>query len=544
MAKILPAILCTVLLCISACKKTDSLSEGAAENNHAPVDAQHGDMLVVSSIGEPLNLIPAIAPDSASHEIAAFVYNGLVSNDKDLALKGELAESWEISEDNLKITFHLRDDVKWHDGEPFTADDVIFTYNFMLDPNTPTPYDDDYRRVKSIHAPDKYTVVVEYEEPYAPALTSWTIWIMPKHLLENTAVTKSPLQRAPVGTGPFMFESWKPNDSLTLKANPDYFEHKPFLNKVMFRYFKDQSTSFLELLSGSIDFMGLTPTQYAKQTDNERFKNQYDKYEYISRSYAYVGYNLSKAPFDDVNIRKALTYATPKQQIIDIVLQGYGVPAEGPYLPGSFWHNDNVVKYDYNPDKARELLEQAGYKPNNKGVLSKDGKAFSLTIATNQNSTRSQIAEILQKSWGELGIDVSVRVLEWGTFLNEYINKRNFDVTVLGWNIILDPDPFTVWHSRNCNDRGGLNFACFKNEEADKIMEEALLSFDQQTRKAYYDRFQEILAEEQPYTFLYVNYATIAASSRLEGLKPAPAGLMYNLIDWYVPSGKQKYNVD
>jgi peptide/nickel transport system substrate-binding protein len=160
---------------------------------------------------------------------------------------------------------------------------------------------------------------------------------------------------------------------------------------------------------------------------------------------------------------------------------------------------------------------------------------------TNQNTTRIQIAEIMQSSWAVLGIQVNIRVAEWGTFLKEHIERRNFDATILGWNIVLDPDPADVWHSKSCTDKKTLNFVCYQNPEADELMERALLSFDPEVRKKYYDRFQEILAEDQPYTFLYVPQELVAISSRFKNIEPAPAGLMHNVIYWYVPTKEQKY---
>ncbi len=542
------ALCAAVLLSFAGCKKTQPQADGETEVGTVsavpkPVENPYGDMLVIASVGEPLNLIPAIAPDSASHEVANLVYNGLITVDKDKNLIGDLAESWDISPDNTTITFHLRRDAKWHDGVPFTSKDVIFTYNFMLDNNTPTPYDADFRKVSSISAPDDYTVIVEYDKPYAPALISWAMWVMPSHLLEGQLPAKSPLQRSPVGTGPYMFESWNANQNLTLKAYHGYYDGRPHTEKIMFRYLQDQGASFLELLQGGVDLMQLTAAQYEKQTDTERFRTMYNKYSYLADSYAYVGYNLTRRPFDDKRVRQALSYATPRQEIIDSVLQGHGIPATGPYKPGTFWYNPRVPTFNTDMEKARALLEEAGWKPNEKGVLMKDKKPFRMELLTNQNTTRIQIAEILQKSWKELGIDVNIRVAEWGAFISQNIDKRDFDAVILGWNIVLDPDPSDVWHSSSCTEKKTLNFVCFKNSEADKLMEAGTATFDPVKRKASYDRFQEILAEEQPYTFLFVPDSLSAVSSRFKGIEPAPAGLIYNIIDWYVPADMQKYKM-
>lgn len=502
----------------------------------------YGDALSSSSIAEPINLIPAISSDSASHQVAGYIYNGLVKYDKDLNLTGDLASKWEISKDNKSITFYLKKGVKWHDGVEFTAEDVKFTYEFMISDDTPTSYDGDFRKIKDFQVIDNYTVKVTYDKPYAPALNSWGMWIMPSHLLKNTSATKSTLQRKPIGTGPYILDEWDTGKSITLKAFDDYFEGKPKIERIIFRIIPDQATQFMELLNGSIDIMGLNPMQAAKQTSNSRYINQYNTYSYLDSAYTYVGYNLRKAPFDDVLVRRALSYATPKEDIVNGIIFGKGQVATGPYKPNTYWYNPNVERYDYNIEKAKSLLAQAGYKDsNNDGILEKNGKKLQFDLITNQgNTTRSQIAEILQRSWAEIGVKVNIRILEWATFINEYINKGNFDAIVMGWNIVQDPDIFDVWSSSRCGGNG-LNFICYKNEEVDRLLEVGQSTYDNAERKKAYDKIQEILAEDAPYTFLYVPDSNTALSKRFRNINPAPAGISYNFIDWYVPKEEQKY---
>jgi peptide/nickel transport system substrate-binding protein len=391
-----------------------------------------------------------------------------------------------------------------------------------------------------VEAPDNYTVKITYNEPYSPALPGWGISIMPKHLLEGVPPTKSHLQRNPVGTGPYIFKEWA-TGSITLTANPKYFKGRPNIDRIMFRYFTDQSPAFMELLNGGVDVNPLTPSQYAKQTDTDRFRSQYATYSYLASAYTYIAYNLRKKPFDDKLVRQALSYATPTDSIIESVLHGYGVPATGPYKPGTVWNNENVSRYHYDLAKAEELLKKAGFTKNNKGILTKDGKPFNIELLTNTNTTRSQIAEIIQNSWKELGITVTIRVLEWGTFLNEHVHKGNFDAIILGWTIVIDPDTSSIFHSEACKAGTTLNYNCFRNPEADILLDKAIRTFDERERLEYYNRFQEILVEEQPYTFLYVPYELYAVSSRVRGIKPAPAGILYNIEEWYVPKELQKY---
>lgn len=525
-------------------KKSDSGAEPEVSRKRDIPNAVYGDAVVVSMLGDATGLIYNITSDSASHDVAEKIYNGLVRYDKNMNIVGDLADSWEIVDDGKGIIFHLNHDAKWHDGKPFTAEDVEFTYKFMIDDKTPTSYDADFRLVSKFEIIDKYTVKVSYDEPFAPALISWAMPILPKHLLQGQDVKKSPLLRRPVGTGPYKFLEWKAGDSITLVANDEYFLGRPYLDRYIFRVIPDTATTFLELLNGSIDLMGLSPLQWSKQTDsNPRFTNQYNKHMYLASSYDYVGYNQKKPMFQDKRVRQALAYATPKQDIINGLQFGLGVEATGPYKPGTIWYNPDVKKYEYDVEAAKKLLAQAGYKDTNgDGIVEKDGKPLKFELITNQgNIVRTSICEVLQKSWEKIGVKVDIRVLEWATFINEYINKQKFDAVVLGWNITNDPDLYDVWYSGNCGGQK-LNFICYKNKELDELLVAGRKEFDTQKRKEYYFKAQEILAEDQPYTFLMVPNALVAVNKRFNEVRPAPAGIGYNQEDWWVEKDKQKYS--
>jgi peptide/nickel transport system substrate-binding protein len=502
----------------------------------------HGDTFIEASIGEPNNLLPVLSSDSASSEINRLVYNGLIRYDKNLQLEGELAESWEVSEDKLSFTFHLRKGVTWHDGAPFTSADVLFTYQLYINPEVPTSYAEDFLQVAKAEAPDPYTFRVTYEKPYAPALESWGTSIHPKHLLEGQEITKSPLSRNPIGTGPYKFGKWDAGEKVELMANPNYFEGEPYIHRVVYRVIPDTSTQFLELQSGGLDFMGLTPIQYQTQTDKSAFTHNFNKYRYLSFSYTYLGYNLTKPLFQDKRVRQAISYAIDKKELIDGVLLGLGHAATGPYKPDTWVYNANVKHYDYNPELSRSLLAEAGWvDTNGDGVLDKNGEKLAFSIVTNQgNDLRSKTAEIIQRRLKEVGIVIEIRIVEWATFLKEFIFPGNFDTTILGWSGGPEPDQYNIWHSSKTGPRE-LNFVKFSNAEVDGLLEKGRRTFAQEERKIIYDRFQEVLAEEQPYTFLYVGEALPAVAKRFRGIEPSPAGITYNFIKWYVPKSEQKY---
>lgn len=499
-----------------------------------------GDALVVGTIGEPSNLIPILASDSSSHDVAGNVFNGLVKYDKNLELVGDLAESWRVSPDGLTITFTLRRGVKWHDGTEFTSRDVLYTYRVTIDPKTPTAYAEDFKQVKTAEAPDRYTFRVTYGKPFAPALASWGVGILPAHLLEGKDITKSELSRHPVGTGPYRFKEWVAGQKLVLEAFPDYFEGRAYIDRYVYRIIPDTSTMYLELKASGLDMMGLTPVQYARQTDTPDFRARFNKFRYPASAYTYLGYNLRNPLFADRRVRQAIACAISKEELIHGVLLGLGQVAHGPFKPGTWAHNPGVRDFGYDPARAKSLLAEAGWREAGPdGILMKDGKPFSFTILTNQgNDQRLKTAQIIQRRLAKVGIEVKIRVLEWASLLTNFIDKRNFDALIMGWTIPQDPDIFDVWHSSKTGPKE-LNFIGFKNAEVDRLIEEGRRTFDQEKRQRCYWRIQEILAREQPYTFLFVPDALPAVNARFRGIEPAPAGIMHNVIRWYVPKEEQ-----
>jgi peptide/nickel transport system substrate-binding protein len=501
-----------------------------------------GDAIVEGTIGEASTLIPILASDSASHAVAGQVYNGLVKYDKNLTIVGDLAESFEISSDGLTITFHLHRGVTWHDGTPFTSRDVLYTYRVIIDPKTPTAYAEDFKQVKSLAALDEYTVRATYGSPFAPALASWGTSILPAHLLEGQDITKSPLARKPVGTGPYRFKEWIAGQKIVLDANPMYFEGRPNIDRYIYRIIPDTSTMYMEMKAGAIDLMSLTPVQYARQTTSVQFTSRFNKFRYPSSGYLYMGYNLRHPLFGDKRIRQAITSAIDKDELIHGVLFGMGQKAHGPIVPGRWAYNPDVRDIAYDPNHAATLLAQAGWKEMNAdGILVKDGKPLQFTILTNQgNQQRLLSAQIIQQRLKYVGIGVKIRIVEWATFLKEYIDKGKFEVVMLAWNISQDPDMYDVWHSSKTNP-GELNFIGFKNAEVDRLLVEGRSTFDIAKRRQAYFRIQEILADEQPYTFLYVPDSLPVVSSRIRGVEVAPIGIGHNQIKWYVPKNEQVY---
>jgi peptide/nickel transport system substrate-binding protein len=520
-----------------------SLVEEASVGAGAPA---HGDTFIEATIGDIAGLIPNITSDGASHEVGNMIYDGLVKADKDLNFVAAMAESWEFSPDCLELTWKLKRDIKWHDGHPFTAEDVLFTYQAMVNPKTPTAYKEDFLAVKSAEVIDPYTFRVRYARPLAKAVQSWSMWMLPKHLLEKYVadgkLKDSPENSRPVGTGPYRFQEWKSGEKVVLVSNHEYYGGRPYLGRIVYRVIPNQGTIFLELKAKGVDLASLTAIQYARQTEYPAFRKAFRKYRYPSSAYTYFGFNLKDPRFADRRVRQAFAHAIDKQELMEGVLMGLAREATGPIRPGSWAYTDKVMRYDYSPEKAKALLAEAGWKDDGDGVLrDKDGKTFSFTIRTNQgNEERKKVAEILQQRLAAIGVKTEIQVIEWASFIKEFIKKKRFEAVVLGWGVGTDPDQYGVWHSSQMGP-DQLNQISYANPEVDHLLEEGRASCHQQERIKYYHRFQEVLAEDQPIVFLYFRDALPVVSSRVQGIQPAPSGIFYNFIQWYVPKQVQRY---
>ncbi|MBI1821872.1 MAG: peptide-binding protein [Nitrospirae bacterium] len=488
----------------------------------------------VGSIGDAQKLNPILASDGASGEVSGWIFNGLVKYDPTLNLVPDLAENFESSPDCKNVTFHLRKGVKWHDGKEVTAEDVLFTYQKIIDPKVATPYSGGFDRIDKVKIITPYQVNVSYKESFAPGLENWGLGIIPKHLLEGKDLQTDSFNQHPVGTGPYKLKTWTPQQKIVLVSNPDYFEGAPDIQQYIFRVIPDSATMFLELRSGNLDYMGLTPVQFQKQTESPFFKKKFNKFQYPSFSYTYLGYNLLNPLFSDKTIRQALTYAIDRQTLIDGVWLGYASLATGPLPPDSWAYNPDVKPYPYDPGKAKRMLAQAGWIPGPDGILRKNGKKFEFTIMTNQgNDERKKSAEIIQFNLNQVGIKVNIQILEWQALLHQYIDKKKFDAIILGWGLGRDPDAFDIWYSKKTKE-GEFNFISYNNPKVDQLLIEGRKTCDKEKRKKIYHEFHALIAEDQPYTFLYYPQSLPILANRFSGVKVTPIGIWYNFPQWKV----------
>ena len=428
---------------------------------------------------------------------------------------------------NPVIEFYLRPDVKFQDGHALTARDVQFTYEAIMDPKNLSPRVSDYEPVKSVEAINPLTVRVVYKRLYSPAIGTWAMGILPEHLLNAKTLKKEALSRGmdpatfsmrqssfnrhPVGCGPFKFHQWKSDQNISLIRFDDYWEGPPNYKKYVMRIIPDPLTQEMEFYAGTLDSYDVQPFQVKRLKADPRFQS----FSGPSFGYTYIGYNMRRPPFNDRRVRQALGLAIDADKIIRYVLNNQAERITGPFVKQTDYYNHQIKPLAYDPEKALQLLTEAGWKRNARGWLEKNGKKFQFTLITNSgNDTRKAILAIAQDSWKQIGIDVRTDVLEWSVFIQERVNKLDFDALVLGWSMGIDPDLYQIWHSSQTGPHQ-LNFVGFKNLEADELIVKIRQEYDYKQQVQYSHRLHALIAREQPYTFLYVGKWTAVLDRRI-----------------------------
>ncbi|NVJ54456.1 MAG: peptide ABC transporter substrate-binding protein [Campylobacteraceae bacterium] len=481
--------------------------------------------LNLSMTSSPSRLNPILSNDTASTQVSGWLFNGLFKYDKDGNIINDIASSYKF-ENNTKLLINLRKDVLWHDGVKVTAHDVVFTYEKVIDPKVFNSIVSNFKEVKSVKALDDYTLEVIYKKPYFKALTIWMIGLLPKHILkdEKNLMTSS-FNKNPIGNGPYKLDSFKNSSDITLKANEDYFEGKPKIDTIHFKFLPSPDTVFLMLKENKLDIGGLSPLQIDRQID-EKFKKDFKIVEQQSFSYAYLGFNLRNKKFQDKRVREALSLAIDRQEIVDILFFGHGKVCNGPFLPGSFAFNEEVKQIKQNQEKAKELLKQAGYDKNN---------PFTFEIVTNTgNDIRLNAALIMQYQLEKIGVKAKIKVMEWQAFLNTIVHPRKFETVLLGWSLALMPDAYPLWHS-DSDKTGRFNLVGYRNPTVDKLIEKGSLTIDQEELSLIYKKLFKIISNDLPYLFLYIPNSITVVNSQIKNVEPAFIGVMHNQKDWIKP---------
>ena len=442
-------------------------------------------------------------------------------------ITGLAREILPATEHNPVILFRLRPGVKFHDGHELDAGDVRFTYEAIMNPRNLSPRIADYEPVKSVEVVDPLTVRVVYKRLYSPAFGTWAMGILPEHVLNDEAIRKEALQagrdpegfsirqsafnRNPIGCGPFRFREWKSDQFIRLERFEHYWEGAPNYNRYLFRIIPDLLTQEMEFYAGTVDTYGVQPHQVKRLEKDERYQG----FSGLGFGYTYIGYNMRRAPFNDPRIRLALGMAVDVERIIQYVLHGQGEPITGPFVKQTDYYNSRVRPIPYDPQGALRLLEEAGWSRNKDGWLEKEGKRFQFTLITNSgNDLRKAVMAIVQDAWRQIGIDVRTDLVEWSVFIQQRVDKADFDALILGWQMGIEPDLYQIWHSSQTNSHQ-LNFVGFRNREADDLIVKIRQEYDHDRQVKYCHDLHEIIAREQPYTFLYVSRWTAILDKRI-----------------------------
>ncbi len=479
--------------------------------------------LQLSISSSPARINPLLATDSASSEVAGYIFNGLVKFDKNGTIVGDLAEKFYF-ENNKTLIFELHRGVKWHDGRLFDADDVVSTYNLLHAPKLVTPYKDDFKYVESVEKLGKYQIRVTYKQPYFKALSIWMMGILPKHLWEKVDdPMTTALNKLPVGTGPYkLTKPFKVNEKIVLEANPDYFIHPPHISKINMHYISDPSTQFITLKAEELDIGSLDPLQMERQL-NAEFKSYYQLLEQPSHSYTYMGFNLRQKLFQEKGVREAIALAIDRREIIDLLFFSHGTVCQGPFMPGSDAYPKDFTSYIYNPQKAKSILLSLGYDQNNP-------LCFELVTNTG-NDTRVYAAQIIQHQLRKVGIEMTIRTMEWQAFLNTVVMPHQFDAVLLGWSLSLIPDAYSIWHSDG-DKKGGFNFIGYHNDDVDRMIIESEKIVDRKQFDTIYRKIFAEIVRDYPYVFLYIPNSITAINKKIEGIEPSITGINHNQIDW------------
>jgi len=505
-----------------------------------------GGTLNYGEYGRPATMDPITSNDMISLRISELVFNGLVGIDEKQEIVPELAERAEISDDGLKYTFYLRKDVIWHprEGEEprqFTADDVIFTYNVMMHPKTITSLKVRFEFIESVTKIDDYTVEFRLKRPILNALAKFSFKIIPKHGLENGEFLKreDPFVHKPVATGPYMLRNITGDHEVILVANEDYFQGRPHINKFIAKPFADQNIMSQALMFNAIDMIVLVnPRDIPQIQGDKRFVLQ----PYNALSYSFFGYNIRNPLLADKRVRKAITYAVNRQEMLDSFFQGQGTIISGPFAPGSWAYNLDVEPLPYDPQKAIELLNEAGFVEGDDGIMEKDGEKLSLTLKVpieKESEAVKRVVLAFKNYLGKIGVDIQGEFKEWLSWKEDVFLNHDFDVIFASWVFDDSADITSLFHSSEIGPWMN-NFGAYTNQDIDGLIVESKLTLDHEKRRTIYRKLHSLLAEESPYTFLWTltNYA--AYHKRLRHVAIHPYKFFSFADEWYIPEQDQQ----
>lgn len=498
-----------MLLCMSAC------AAGKAES---------GESTLVYGSADYTRINPAMDEHC---EINLLLFNGLMTHDADDQLVPGLAQNWEYDEASYTYTFRLRSGVKWHDGEPFTAEDVRFTIECIMDPENGSENAPNYEDVAQITVPDAQTVCFRLTGPNAAFLEYMTMAILPEHLLAGEDMQESAFFRSPVGTGPYRLESWDVGQSIVLVKNEDYYLGVPKIDRVIFKIVSDDNAQAMQLQSGELDLALLDPKNAKNFADTEGFVC----YDMTTADYRGILFNFQNEYWtQNRDLIPAVCYALDRQAIVDSVLLGQGMAAYSP-LQRNIYNNENVEHYDYSVEKARAVLEGAGCVMGTDGFYTRNGEKIGFTISVMAGEQdRIDIAQAAAQQLREAGIHCTVDIpaqMDWGGQM----------ACLIGWGSPFDADDHTY---KVFGTGKGANYSGYSNAKVDEALTLARQSSDSAVRAEYYAQFQQALAEDPAYAFICYVDANYVARAGIQGIRADTVlghhgvGIFWNIHEWTI----------
>ena len=500
-----------------------------------------GGAITEGVVGSPSSLNPLLAAfNDVDKDLTSLLFAGLTRLGPDGSIEPDLADSWEISEDGKTYVFHIRTDVKWHDGRPLVPEDVVFTFRLLQSKNLPTNPDITalWQKVR-VDQEGAESVRVTLEQPFAPFLSYTTVGILPQHLLPDVRPADMPraaFNANPVGNGPFIIKRVA-LDEVRLEANQLYHGGRPLLDSITFKFLKDDKALAAALNTHQVD-AGLLRSSAGREALALAQQNPDMVLRGVPRvSYSLLFLNTQSPLFQDKLVRQAIAYGIDKQALVEDAVDSMGVVANSPIPPDTWAYNPEIKHNSYDPERAAELLDESGWKHNAKGVREKDGVPLQFVLLTNDDKVRVNIAEHLVRSFRELGMDVEAQASGPTGLIQNFLLPRKYQAILYGLDPGYDPDLYPIWHSSQSSGPG-LNVAAYANPELDTLLEQARTATDMERRRDLYWQSQALFAEEVPSILLYYPLYTYVQHRRINGVS---LGILFdtssrfsNVKDWYL----------
>jgi peptide/nickel transport system substrate-binding protein len=466
--------------------------------------------------------------------VANYLFTPVVNLDRSLMPIPGLADSWEISEDGLTYRFKLNKKATFSNGQPVRASDVVFTLRKIADPKTEAVQVHDAFAsldLEKTRAIDDHTVEVVFRQRLAAQLVRFNdVMVLPEAVYSIGELRKDFFIRA-VGSGPYMLVRRDVGKEIVLQRRKDYWGVRPHIETIVFKVVDDHAVAFKALLNGDLDESLVTSDTWLRERNNPQSTRVIDFQRFYTLNYNFIAWNNRNPFFKDKRVRRAMSMCIPLDVVVQELFQGTARAMSGPFTPDEWAYNPTVPVIKYDPAGAQELLAAAGWRDTNAdGVLDKDGKPFHFSlIAMSGSATSKQIAQMVQSELKKIGVQADVAMMEGGQAISRLMGG-NYDAAYLSWDLDADPDPYAIFHSSQFPGSGGQNWVFYSNPEADRIMDEARHELDTSKRKDLYWRLHEILAEDQPYTWVVQVSAKWGINKRVHGVVSSRG---FGFFQWY-----------